>query len=382
MDVFGSISLVDGALWLAVVAAMLSQLLQFNETLRRLSLAAVNIGFLYWLLGSAVWVPVALITFCWLISCSFSFGDSIRQLGCIFALVVLFTLFVDYRVQMVHQQLFPEFAAIGFAYIFLRAIDMLLQCQESREATTLPSCVNYLVPFHMLAAGPILSWRDFRNHDRLTDVSSAQVLQAAERIATGMFKKYVLSYAIQTVFLTGFQTSGTMFVIEVHMFYIWLFLDFSGYSDIAIGIGTLIGVHTPENFNRPFLARNLIDFWERWHITLSQFLRRNVYIPLQMHLLRKTGGKAAVRISIFTFCATFAASGLWHSFAPGFLLWALAHAIGVSGVVCYRHVLKRWLGTKRLKTYQASPFIRVVATTITFEYVAWTLIPIVVTGSW
>ena len=97
-----------------------------------------------------------------------------------------------------------------------------------------------------------------------------------------MFKKFVLANALEAAFLTAFRARGPYFFLEVQLNYLWLFLDFSAYSDIAVGIGGLLGVATPENFNRPYLARNSIDFWERWHISLSQFIRRNLFIPIQV----------------------------------------------------------------------------------------------------
>ena len=79
--------------------------------------------------------------------------------------------------------------------------------------------------------------------------------------------------------------------------YLWLYLDFSAYSDIAVGVGRLMGVATPENFNRPYLARNMIDFWERWHISLSLFIRRNMFIPIQLALMRRTDGRRPLLVA-------------------------------------------------------------------------------------
>ncbi len=76
-------------------------------------------------------------------------------------------------------------------------------------------------------------------------------------------------------------------------FYLWLYLDFSAYSDITVGAGRLMGVATPENFNRPYVARNLVDFWDRWHISLSRFIYRNVFTPVQLFLLRRAGPQRA-----------------------------------------------------------------------------------------
>ena len=172
------------------------------------------------------------------------------------------------------------------------------------------------------------------------------------------------------------------FVIEVHLFIVWLYYDFSGYSDVAVGVGRLIGVSTPENFDRPYAARNLVEFWEHWHISLGQFFRRNVFMPLQLNLLRYTDGAHMFPVSVFVFFVSFLSSGLWHSLAPGYLMWAVASAVGVSAVIIYRHLLKKRLSSKQYKQYLAHPGIRAVSTFITLEYFAWSIYPVIYFPSW
>ena len=146
---------------------------------------------------------------------------------------------------------------------------------------------------------------------------------ATERIANGLFKKYVLAQGLEALLLTGFHAHGAYTILEIQLTYLWLYLDFSAYSDIAVGIGRLIGVATPENFNRPYLARNVIDFWERWHISLSMFIRRNVFIPIQLTLMRRTSGRAPLWIASFAFVVSFLLCGLWHSLSWVWVAWGL-----------------------------------------------------------
>ena len=108
---------------------------------------------------------------------------------------------------------------------------------------------------------------------------------------------------------------------------------------MSVGIGQLIGVATPENFNKPFLARNIMDFWERWHISLSQFIRRNVFIPVQLSLMRKTGGRAPLWIASFAFLISFAFCGLWHGVSWPWFAWGLYQAAGLVTCNLYRHWL-------------------------------------------
>jgi D-alanyl-lipoteichoic acid acyltransferase DltB (MBOAT superfamily) len=157
------------------------------------------------------------------------------------------------------------------------------------------------------------------------------------------------------------------------MAYVWLYLDFSAYSDIAVGIGGLLGVATPENFRRPYLARNITDFWERWHISLSMWIRRNLFFPIQVTLVRRTGGKHALWCASIAIFIAFVLCGVWHGLTMPFLLWGLANAIGLVVVNLYRHWLRKRLGGKGVARYMSSVPIRIAAIIVTFEFIAFTV---------
>lgn len=261
---------------------------------------------------------------------------------------------------------------IGFSYVALRMIEVAQAVYEKRyPPPDLPSTINYLLPFHMLAAGPIQAYDDFVQQPALPKLATPEeVLAGVERIALGVFKKFVLAFCLQKLFLSDFRANGVYFLLELQIFYLWLYLDFSAYSDIAVGIGVLIGVATPENFNRPYLARNLVDFWERWHISLSQFIRRNLFIPIQVTLMRKTDARHPLPCAITAITISFFICGAWHGLTLPFLLWGLVHTGGLIVAHTYGYMLQKRLGPRRLKAYRANPWIRVLATALTFEFVA------------
>lgn len=270
----------------------------------------------------------------------------------------------------------PLLAAVGFSYVFLRLLDAGRVIYEGgRKPTDLASTVNYLLPFHMLAAGPIQSYEDFVDQPTIAEPLSAErALGAVERIALGLFKKFVVAYLINKYFLTGFYVGGAYFWFEVQMYYVWFYLDFSAYSDIAVGIGRLMGVHTPENFDRPYLARNMIDFWDRWHISLSLWVRRNLFIPIQLGLARRTGGKRALMIATLAFTVSFLLCGLWHGISWPYFGWGAMHAVGLVLTNAYRHRLTKKLGRKGVNAYKEKLGYRLAATVLTFEYVAFSLV--------
>ncbi|HTW94897.1 MAG TPA: MBOAT family O-acyltransferase, partial [Tepidisphaeraceae bacterium] len=231
--------------------------------------------------------------------------------------------------------------------------------------------INYLIPFHMLAAGPIQSYDDFVTQPGEPRPATTPVmLRGIQRIAHGVFKKFVIAFLIKKMFLTGFTVPGFYWFVEIQMFFIWLYVDFSAYSDIAVGIGTLIGVATPENFMRPYFARNIINFWERWHISLSLWIRRNLFFPVQIGLLRRTEGKMPLFCASIGFCVAFLLCGMWHGIALNFFVWGCMHAAGLTTVNIYRTALQKRLGTKGVKAYLANPWIKAASMAITFEFVA------------
>jgi D-alanyl-lipoteichoic acid acyltransferase DltB (MBOAT superfamily) len=265
--------------------------------------------------------------------------------------------------------------AVGYSYVALRSLELLRCAWEGTHAPPdLARTVAYLFPFHMLAAGPIQSYAEFAAQPDVPEKVGLQAgLEGADLIARGLFKKYVLAQAVDAVFLTGFRAEGAYFWLEVQAFYVWVYLDFSAYSDIALGAGRLVGIATPHNFDRPLAARNLTEFWERWHVSLSQFIRRNLFIPLQLFLMRRTEGARPLLVASLAFTASFILCGLWHGLSLRFLAWGAVHAAGL--VICnlYRHALRAWLGRASVAAYAAHPGVRLIATALTFEYVALSL---------
>jgi D-alanyl-lipoteichoic acid acyltransferase DltB (MBOAT superfamily) len=266
---------------------------------------------------------------------------------------------------------------IGYSYVALRLVEVLRLTREGRHrAPDLPSTINYLLPFHMLAAGPIQSYVDFVTQPAAPPkLSASDALRAVERIALGLFKKFVVAnFLLQRGLLTELRSTFPYLAVEAGLFYLWLYFDFSAYSDITVGAGRLMGVATPENFNRPYLARNLVDFWDRWHISLSRFIYRNLFLPVQLALVRRAGPRYALLCGVAAFFVSFLLCGLWHELNLRWLLWGGMHASGLVVVTCYRAWMQRRLGREAWNRYLAHRGIRVVAVVLTQAFVAASLL--------
>lgn len=371
------IDLTKAPFWIAlVIAALLVATLPSGQSRSRL-LAIVNLGFIATLMG---WRGGALVlagaTVVWLLAVASRWArhPAIWALlgGSLCAGLFLLHKLPGWSGSLNLAGINPLLSIVGYSYVALRIAELFRAMYEQRhDAPDLVATVNYLLPFHMLAAGPIQSFDDFSTQPQgPRTLSRLLVLEATERIAFGVFKKFVLAYGVQKLFLTDFTAGGAYWFFEAQMFFIWLYLDFSAYSDIAVGVGKLLGVHTPENFNRPYFARNITVFWERWHITLSMWIRRNLFFPIQVALLRRTGGKHSMLCGAVGFLVSFLLCGLWHGIAWNFVVWGLMHASGLIGVNVYRKALADRWGKAGVKRYLANPYIKGVSMAITFEWVA------------
>lgn len=359
--------------WIVCAAAVTLLVPVRSIAFRTLLLACLNLTFLGLLLR---WQSIGLVGAIVVVYLLLQLVDRPRYRAAIGALIaiVIVALFVVHKLPRVATHLGVAgvgriLALVGYSYVALRMVEMLRAVFERRHpAPDFASTVNYLLPFHMLAAGPIQAYDDFVRHksDQF-EPTAYDVLLALERISSGLVKKFVLAYLLQRVFLTNLEAPGPYFLLEMQLTLVWLYLDFSAYSDIASGVGILIGVSTPENFNRPLLARNVIEFWERWHISLSLFIRRNVFIPIQMFLMRRNEGRAPLLSAVTAIGISFVLCGVWHGIGYGFLIWGAVQAGGLIVARVYGHVLQRRLGRAGLKRYLENPWLHAAGVFLTFE---------------
>ena len=267
--------------------------------------------------------------------------------------------------------------AVGFSYVALRWVDAARAIREGRQPPPgLVSTVNYLLPFHMLAAGPIQAYDDFVAQPAVPPAPGAPRDGAGgcrsdrRRAVQGEIRGSPTAIEPAPSRTSSRAPRGPYLLLEVQLNYLWLYLDFSAYSDIAVGVGRLMGVATPENFNRPYLARNVIDYWDRWHISLSQFIRRNLFIPIQLDLMRRDEGRHPLAAASVAFTIAFLLCGLWHSISWPWLAWGGFNAAGLIACNLYRQGLLKRLGRKGLNRYMADPRVRAAGVVATFEFVA------------
>ena len=372
------LDLTDLRFWIVAGIAILLLAPIARSRLRDWVFAGVNTGAIAVLLGPTVLAGGLVITLTiWAAAHNLGRATAKRAIF-VASLPGVLAIFLIHKVDIPQVAWFgplkPVLAGLGFSYIALRAIELLRAIQEERHSPpTLLCAINYLMPFHMLAAGPIQAYDDFANQPIAPPLSRRGALAAIERITLGLFKKIVIVPILANTFLTGFTAHAAYIVLEVQVFYLWVYLDFSAYSDIAVGLGRLMGVHTPENFDRPLSARNITVFWERWHISLSLFIRRNLFIPVQLALVRKYARVSPVLSATAAFSVAFLLCGLWHGVSLRFLTWGAAHALALVLCNAYRHTLRSKIGRKGVARYLDNRPVRWLSTALTFEFVAFSI---------
>ncbi len=284
----------------------------------------------------------------------------------------LLTKRVDWAIALTIGTLGVAFSAIGYSYLLLRLAYLIKTVWEERTPPPgFSEFINYLIPFHMLAAGPIQTYEEFRASD-LGSTNREDLVIGVERISTGLFKKFVLAESLRLIFFTDYQHPDAWYLfLELQISYLWLFLDFSGYSDIAVGVGRILGFRVPENFNNPLLARNLIDFWQRWHITLSDFIKTEIFMPVQFWLMRNRIPERPLLAALISFNLAFVLCGLWHGISLRFALWGLFHGIGLTVCRAYQSWLTQRIGRKRQKALNKNPWLKALSVLLTFEFVAF-----------
>lgn len=217
---------------------------------------------------------------------------------------------------------------LAVAFICLRLIDFIRSVVDGAPLLEPVALSGYLAPFFMTPAGPINVYTEHLAMDVAPPPppNAAHFIDSLWIVIQGYFLKFVVSQLYSTFFIgvSGSWPTGTF--MDTAVFMIYVLFEFWGYSLIALGVGRLLGVPTPVNFNHPYLATSVSEFWTRWHISLGSFARRNLYTPLQVALVRRFGRtdrRVAYVTNLFALWLPFALIGIWHRVTPGFLLWGL-----------------------------------------------------------
>ncbi len=224
---------------------------------------------------------------------------------------------------------------LGFSYIAFRLLHTLRDRQAGKPHNlNLGEYITYVLFFPAIIAGPIdRSQRFVQDLRKPFSLTSGEIVVGGQRIVWGIFKKFVLADTLALIALNeanAAQTSSTIWVwVLVYAYALRIYLDFSGYTDIAIGIGRWMGIKLPENFDHPYARQNLTLFWNSWHMTLAQWFRAYFFNPVTRALRTGTRKLAMPLIIFIGQMGTMLLIGLWHGITWNFILWGAWHGFGL-----------------------------------------------------
>ena len=269
-----------------------------------------------------------------------------------------------------HIQPIKAFVAIGVSYYIFQAISYLIDIylEIEKPERHFGYFILYLAFFPKLLQGPIERAGDLIPQLKKPYTFNYDAVRSGLLLFTwGLFKKVVIAdrlalYADQ-VFNNVHDYTGLSLIIGIYAYALQIYFDFSAYTDMARGTGRLFGINLTENFNSPYLATSLADFWRRWHISFSRWILDYIFKPLQMQWRNgKNVGTAAALI------ITFLVSGIWHGANWGFVVWGLLHGIYLACSVFYRPYQKRlhkYLGIEKTR------FLTIWQICVTFNLVSF-----------
>ncbi len=223
---------------------------------------------------------------------------------------------------------------LGFSYLAFRLIQVVRDHAAGRIGEVpLASLVSFAVFFPAYTAGPIDRLQRFLEDLKAESEPGNQRLEGIRRILIGIFKKFVIADSLALLALSpenAVQVQSTAWTwVTLYAFALRIYFDFSGYTDIAIGIGRLAGIRLPENFNQPYLKTNLTAFWNSWHMTLANWFRAYLFNPLTRALRSMPSSLPVPAIIFVAQLTTMVSIGLWHGITWNFLIWGAWHGLGL-----------------------------------------------------
>jgi len=233
-----------------------------------------------------------------------------------------------FQVFGIHQLfLAPIHLPIGISFFTFQALSYVIDVFRSSVPAE-RNIINlglYISLFPQLIAGPIVRFSHIANEIVQRDLTKEDFAEGIRRFVFGLGKKILIANSVglaaDQIFSlpTGELTTGLSW-LGVICYSLQIYFDFSGYSDMAIGLGRMFGFHILENFNYPYVSRSLREFWKRWHISLSTWFRDYLYIPLG-------GNRGALSRTYFNLVIVFFLCGLWHGASWNFVIWGLFHGV-------------------------------------------------------
>lgn len=249
-------------------------------------------------------------------------------------------------------------AFIGISYMSFKTIQIMLEISDGliKEKITVKDYLQFLLFFPTVSAGPIDRSRRFLKEINEVMPRKEYLELAGDgvyRIVLGLLYKIVLSTYVYQILLALNNTDIVVYSIKyMYLYTLYLFFDFAGYSLMAVGSSNILGIQTPMNFNKPFLSVDIKDFWTRWHITLSTWLRDFVFSRVLMQVIRKKWFKNRLHNATYAYMVNMLVMGFWHGLSVSYIVYGFYHGVLMAGFEVYQKKSNFYKKNKNKKWYK------------------------------
>ncbi|MDY4364479.1 D-alanyl-lipoteichoic acid biosynthesis protein DltB [Streptococcus sp. 21WXBC0044M1] len=249
-------------------------------------------------------------------------------------------------------------AFIGISYMSFKTIQIMLEISDGliKEKISAKDYLQFLLFFPTVSAGPIDRSRRFLKEINEVMPRKEYLELAGDgvyRIVLGLLYKIVLSTYVYQMLLALNNTDIVVYSIKyMYLYTLYLFFDFAGYSLMAVGSSNILGIQTPMNFNKPFLSVDIKDFWTRWHITLSTWLRDFVFSRVLMQVIRKKWFKNRLHNATYAYMVNMLVMGFWHGLSVSYIVYGFYHGVLMAGFEVYQKKSNFYKKNKNKKWYK------------------------------
>ena len=249
-------------------------------------------------------------------------------------------------------------AFIGISYMSFKTIQIMLEISDGliKEKISAKDYLQFLLFFPTVSAGPIDRSRRFLKEMNEVMPRKEYLELAGDgvyRIVLGLLYKIVLSTYVYQMLLALNNTDIVVYSIKyMYLYTLYLFFDFAGYSLMAVGSSNILGIQTPMNFNKPFLSVDIKDFWTRWHITLSTWLRDFVFSRVLMQVIRKKWFKNRLHNATYAYMVNMLVMGFWHGLSVSYIVYGFYHGVLMAGFEVYQKKSNFYKKNKNKKWYK------------------------------
>ncbi|MCY8402693.1 D-alanyl-lipoteichoic acid biosynthesis protein DltB [Bacillus sonorensis] len=263
---------------------------------------------------------------------------------------------------------------LGISYLTFKGVQLIIETRDGLIKNQIPvgRLLYFILFFPTISSGPIDRYRRFEKDEQTvwTKEQYEELLyKGINKIFLGFLYKFIIGYCINTYIILNLPhiTFGSIShgLGYMYAYSLYLFFDFAGYTAFAVGISYIMGIKSPENFNKPFISRNIKDFWNRWHMSLSFWFRDYVFMRFVFWMTKKKWIKNRMAVSNIGYVLLFLLMGVWHGLALQYIIYGLYHALLMVGF----NFFEKW--NKKFKWWPNNKWTTAVSIVVTFHFVCF-----------